>query len=155
MILLFPDVTAWTENERSSFSKKYLEIWYFFQIFWKYGCFKKASTEYDLFVISGKMPFFPKKHGIFFLRRKMKDDPSQEINRSVIFALFGVGATDVVLHPSAKNSQSRSSPTKIHLRVISALDWRFTKSSNNSPYFYGDFYRRFHVLLSSKKKQEA
>ena len=154
MILLFPDVTAWTENERSSFSKKYLEIWYFFQIFWKYGCFKKASTEYDLFVISGKMPFFPKKHGIFFLRRKMKDDPSQEINRSVIFALFGVGATDVVLHPSAKNSQSRSSPTKIHLRVISALDWRFTKSSNNSPYFMETFTGVFMYCFPAKKTKK-
>ena len=61
--------------------------------------------------------------------------------------------TNVTLRPSVKKNQRWSYPAKIHLKVIDVLDWHPRKSSSNSLYFHGDLYRRFHVLLSSKKKK--
>ena len=49
------------ENERWSFPKKYTEIWYFLQIFWKDGLSKKIVLEYGLSCIFRKDNiFFPK-----------------------------------------------------------------------------------------------
>ena len=35
------NLTPWTENKRWSFSKKYTEMWYFLQMSWKDGLFKR------------------------------------------------------------------------------------------------------------------
>ena len=51
-----------------------------------------------------------------------------------------------------KKNQRRSSPEKIHLKVTDILDSHSRKSFNDPLYFYGDLHRRFHILLSSEKK---
>ena len=74
-------LVLWTENERWWFSKKkFMEIWYFPQVFWKYSVSKKISLEYHLSFIIWK--------DVFFFRRKMKDDLSQEIHRNMIFSVY-------------------------------------------------------------------
>ena len=57
----------------------------------------------------------------------------------------------MILHFCQKN-QRRSSLEKIHLKVTDILDSHPRKSFNDSLYFYGDLHRRFHILLSSEKK---
>ena len=49
--LFFPEMWSypWAENEKWFFSKKYMDIWYFLQIFLKDGLFKK---EHDLSCIT-------------------------------------------------------------------------------------------------------
>ena len=59
------DLTTCTENERWSFSKKHMEIWYFLQVFWKDNLFKKTALEHVLSCIICKDGiFFPR---IYFL----------------------------------------------------------------------------------------
>ena len=68
--------------------KKYTEIWYLLQIFWKYGLFKKdcAETWYFLYHLERRY-FFSGKHGIFSLDGKReRGDLSQEIHGNMIFS---------------------------------------------------------------------
>ena len=100
--------------------------------------------------------FSPRKHDIFSLGGK----------RGVIFCMKYVGircfectrtgVTNVAPRFSVKKKNQRwSYPAKIHLKVIEFLDWHPRKSASNSLCFHGDLYRRFHILLSSEKKQET
>ena len=75
---------------RWSFSKKYLEIWYFLQMFWKDGLSKKFAPEHDLFCNIWKdgISFF-QKIWYFFFRRKMKeDDLYQKTRGNMIFSVY-------------------------------------------------------------------
>ena len=128
------DLTPWAENERWSFSKKYMGIWYFLRMFWKDGLFKKIAPEHDLSCIFWKDSIFFLKMWYFFFGQKMKDDLSQEIHGNMIFSLCRV--------PLPKKSY----PAKIHLAVIDTLDWH---------YFHGDHCACFPILLSSDKHQET
>ena len=148
------DLNSWTENERWSFSKKYMEMWYLYQMFWKDGLFKKIALEYDLSCIIWKDGFFPWKH-IFSLDGKLKMIGLKEYMETWYFLCICVGVREVVLRPSAKNIQRQSSPVKMHLKVIETLDWHSRKTSNNSPYLYGGLYRRFGKLIFSEKTQET
>ena len=70
------------------------------------------------------------------------------------------GAISVRPCPSAKKKKKKknqrwSYPTKIHIKVIDVLDWHSRKSPNNSLYFHGGLCKRFHILISSEKKQET
>ena len=103
-------------------------------------------------VLSGKMVFFPKTMIFFpwaeserwsFLRNTWKYDISC-VQVRVLQTWHHV--------PLSKKNQRRAFPAKIHLKVVDVLEWHSRKSSSNSLYFHGDFYRCFHVLLSSEKK---
>ena len=68
-------------------------------------------------ILSGKMIFcFTRKYDIFFFRRKMKDDYSQEIH-GMIFSVYMYKCYkyDITLLPK---NERRSSPEKIHLRYV-------------------------------------
>ena len=69
------------------------------------------------------------------------------------FLCTRTGVTNLVLRPSVKKNQRWSYPAKIHLKVIDVLDWHSRKSSNNSQYFHGDLYRRFHYCSAARKKK--
>ena len=60
------DLTPWTENERWYFSKKYTEIWYFFQTFWKDGLFKKGRARTWSFLYYLERWYFLPENMIFF-----------------------------------------------------------------------------------------
>ena len=52
MIFLFPEnILLFFRHKRKDdlSQKKYLEIWYFLQVFWKDGLFRKLAPEHDLF----------------------------------------------------------------------------------------------------------
>ena len=67
------------------FLKKYKEIWYFLQMFWKDGLLKRIALEYDLSCIIWEDGiFFPK--ACFLIEREMKDDFSREIQGNMIFS---------------------------------------------------------------------
>ena len=67
------------------FLKKYNEIWYFLQMFWKDGLLKRIALEYDLSCIIWEDGiFFPK--ACFLIEREMKDDFSREIQGNTIFS---------------------------------------------------------------------
>ena len=68
--------------------KKYMEIWYFLQMFWKDGLFKKIALEYDLSCLIWKESIFFPENMIFPFGRKMKDDLSQEIEGNMIFSVY-------------------------------------------------------------------
>ena len=59
------DLTPWTENERWSFSKKYVEMWwYFLQMFWKDGLFKNCAGIWSFLYYLERWHFF--SENIFF-----------------------------------------------------------------------------------------
>ena len=127
-------------------------IWYFLQVFWKDGLFKKIAVEHDLSCITWKDGFFFPKIWYFFFGRKMKDDICQETHGNLIFFIYTYRChTHNVTLPCQKLSKMIL-PAKIHPKVIDVLDWRPRRSSSNFLYFYGDIYRRLHILLSSEKK---
>ena len=132
---------------------------------WKYDIFfrcsekmvflKKLHCNMIFLVLSGKMAFFPWKHDIFPVDEKWKMVFLNKYMEIWYFLYIRIDITNMILRPSVKKNQRWSSPAKIHLKVINIPHWCSRKSSNNSLYFYGDLYRRFHILLSSKKNQET
>ena len=98
-----------------------------------------------------------RKGGIFFLKtwhflpgRKMREEGpiSRNTQKHDIFYL-------IFSTPSLrKKNQRRCYPAKIHLKVIDIPDRRPRKSSGHSLYLHGEIYRRFHILLSRKKKKK-
>ena len=157
MIFLFPKnmilhVRRKMKDDLSQ--KKYTEIWYFLQTFWKDGLFKKgrAGTWSFLYYLE-RLYFFPKTW-YFFRGRKVRVTFLKKY-MEIYFLGTCEGVTNVAPRPSVKKNQRWSYPAKIHLKVINVLDWHSRKSSNNSLYFYGDRYRCFHVLFSSEKSQQT
>ena len=102
-------------------------------------------------VLSGKMVLFFRKILYFFFGGKMKDTFSQEIHGNMIFSVYRRKCykyDTTLLQKKAEMIFSRKNTLKgdWHSRSYSR------KSFNDSLYFYGDFYRRFHILLSSGEK---
>ena len=129
--------------------KKYTEIWYLVQIFEKMVFSKRIAPVHDLNCTIWKGGTFSRKHGIFSLDRKReRGDLSQEVHGNMIYSIWYVPRLP------AKKYQRRSYPSKIHLKMIDIPDRHPRKSSSNSLYLDGDLYRRFHILLSSKKKNK-
>ena len=136
-------------------NKKNMKIWYFIQMFWKDGLFREIEREHCLSCIIWKDSiFFSPQMWCFFFGQKMKDNLSQEIRGGTKFLYIPTSATNLTSRPPAKKNQRWSYPAKIHLKVTEILDLHSKKSSNNSLYFYGDLYRRFHTLLSSEKTRK-
>ena len=121
---------------------------YSLQMFWKDGLFKKDCTGAWSFLYHlRRWFFFPPKTRYFFVGRKTTGwSFSRNTRKHDIFYLTCSTA------PCQKH-QRWSYPAKIHLNVFDALDRHSRKGSNNSLYFHGDLYRRFHILLSSQKKK--
>ena len=127
---------------------------------------KKNTQKYDIFfkcsenmvfsirtflALSGKMEFLFPKTWYFFPGRKTREGwPfSRNTRKHDIFYLI------CSTHPCEEKKQRRSCPAKIHLKVIDIPDRHPRKSSSNSLYLHGNLYRRFNILLSSKKNQET
>ena len=72
---LFPKIWSYTLDGKWKmiFLKKYTEIWYFLQAFWKYGLSKRcrAGTWSFLYYLE-RWYFFPRKHDLFSSGRKWK-----------------------------------------------------------------------------------
>ena len=152
----FPKIWSYTLDGKWKmiFLKKYTEIWYFLQTFWKYGLSKgcRAGTWSFLYYLE-RWYFFPKTW-YFFLNRKWETIFLKKY-MEIYFLCAHTGVTNMAPRPSVKKSQRWSYPAKIHLKVIDVLDWHPRESSSNSLYFHGDLYRRFHALLSSEEKQKT
>ena len=122
------------EKTKTKAKQKKMKLWYFLQMFWKDGLFKKSRRNMIFLVLSGKMVFF------------QKDDLSQKIHGNMIFSVYTCkcykhGVTPPVIpHPQPKKNQGWCSPAKIHLRVVEVLDWHPRKNSNNSSVFYSPMY---------------
>ena len=72
--IFFPKIWSYSlvGKWKMIFLKKYMEIWYFLQMFWKNSLFKKIVLEYDLSRIVRKDDiFFSRKH-IFYIDGKWK-----------------------------------------------------------------------------------
>ena len=146
----FPKIWSYlqTENERWSFSKKYTEIWYFPQMFWKDGLFKKDRPgAWSFLHYLERWYFFPKTWYFFPGRKTREEWPfSRNTRKHDIFYL-------ICSTPPCKNkNQRRSYPAKTHLKVIDIPDRHLRKGSSKSLYLHGDPYRHFHILQFSKKK---
>ena len=90
--------------------KKYMEIWYFLQMFWKDGFFKKIVMEYDLSSIIWK-------DGIFFpenkiLGRKWKMIFLKKYMEICFFLYMRTDVTKMMWRPSAKNKSKMIFPQK-------------------------------------------
>ena len=148
IMFLFPenDLTPYTENERWwSFSKKYMEIWYFLQTFWNDGLFKKgrAGTWSFLYYLE-RWYFFP-ENTIFFPWAGGQRRPfSRNTWKYDIF----VWALQTWCHALLPKK------SKMVLSRKNILDCYPRKSPSKSLYFHGDLYGRFHVLPSSEKKNQ-
>ena len=139
MIFLFPEKMILPPARKNT--------QYSLQMFWKDGLFKKDCTGAWSFLYHlRRWFFFPPKTRYFFVGRKTTGwSFSRNTRKHDIFYLTCSTA------PCQKH-QRWSYPAKIHLNVFDALDRHSRKGSNNSLYFRGDLYRRFHILLSSQKK---
>ena len=120
---------------------------------WKMIFFQKKNTrKYDIFLRSSEKKVFSKKKKnraetcsfLYYLGRWYFFPEN-----TIFFPWPGSQRW-----PSSRN-QRWSYPAKIHLKVIDFLDCHPGKSSNNSLYLHRDLYGRFHVMLSSQKKQET
>ena len=127
------DVTPRRKMKENISQKKYTEIWYLLQIYWKYGLFKKdCAGTWNFFTFWKGGIFFSRKHGIFSLDEKReRGDLSQEIYGNMTFSNWYAPL-------QKKKNQRRSYPAKIHLKVIGILDWHPRKSSSNFLYLHGD-----------------
>ena len=127
------------------FSSNFLKRWSFQ---------KGPFWDMIFFVLSGKMVFFSRKHDIFSSGGKWEVIFFKKYMEIWNFLCTRTGVTNVVSRSSAKKNERWSYPAKIHPKVIDVLDWNPRKSSSYSLYFHGDYYRRFHVLLSSEKNSK-
>ena len=118
-------------------------------VFWK-----RAAPEHDFPCIICKDGIFSRKHDIFFMGGKWERPFSRNTWNYGIFCVH-VQVLQTCRHAPLPKKSNMVVPAKIHLKVIDILDWHSRKSSSNSLYLHGDFYRRFHVLLSSKKTQKT
>ena len=154
MIFLFPEnMILLPENEWWSFSKKIHRNMIFSSNVLKRWSFQKGSRRDMIFlVLSEKVVFFFPKTWYFFPGWKMREgDVSQEIQGNMIFSIWYVPRHPPSPFPPRKKNQRRSYPAKTHLKVIDIPDRLPRKNSRNSLHLHGDLYRRFHILLSSKK----
>ena len=130
----------WKNNVRCT--KKHI---FFFLMFWKNNLSKKNALEYDLSCIiwnDGIFHSLDKEWKIIFFKKYMEIWD---------FPYICINITNMTL-PFCQKYQRRSSPEKIHLKMIGIPVWHSRKSSRDSLYFYGDLHRFFHILLSSEKK---
>ena len=85
-ISFFPKIWSYTLGGKWKmiFLKKYTEIWYFLQAFWKYGLSKRcrAGTWSFLYYLE-RWYFFPKTWS-FYPGQKVKDGPSREIHENMM-----------------------------------------------------------------------
>ena len=64
------------------FLKKYMQIWYFLQMFWKDGLFKQTTLEYDFLCIIKKDDIcFSQKHDFFIAENERYTIYGVENNR--------------------------------------------------------------------------
>ena len=158
MISLFPEIMILLLERKM---KDYLSQ----ENTWKYDVFFKCSEKivpsfqkrltspgHDLSCTIWKNDFFFPKTWYFFLGRKMKDDLSQEIYGNMIFSMYLYGCYKRDTTPLCEKSQGWSYLAQIYLQVVDFLDCHSRKSPNNSLYFHGDLYRRFHIYCSPEKK---
>ena len=100
------DLTPWTENERLSFSRKYMEIWCFLQMFRKdCSVFSKRidlTGTWSFLYYLEKWFFFSRKHDIFSLGGKWKMIFLKKYTEIWYSLCTCTGATNVTPHPSAK-----------------------------------------------------
>ena len=152
----FPKIWSYTLDGKWKmiFLKKYTEIWYFLQTFWKYGLSKgcRAGTWSFLYYLE-RWYFFP-KNMIFFPWAESERWPFSGNTWKYDISVYTHGRYKRGTTPLCQKNQRWSYPAKIHLKVIDVLDWHPRKSSSNSLYFHGDLYRHFHLLLSSEKTRK-
>ena len=134
--------------------KKYTEIWYSLQTFWKDDLSKKGHADAWSFLYYLERCLFSPKTWYFFPWQKVRGGFLRKYMEIWHFLCTRTGVTNVAPRLSVKKNQRWSDPAKIYLKVIDVLDWHPRKSSSISLYFHGDLYRRFHALLSSKKKKQ-
>ena len=91
------DLTPRWKMKNDLFQKNYMEIWYFFQMFWKDGLFKKDRVKKDragiwsFLYYLGTWHCFPENMSFFPWmeneRERERDDLSQEIHGNMIFSI--------------------------------------------------------------------
>ena len=82
----FPKIWSYTLDGKWKmiFLKKYTEIWYFLQTFWKNGLFKKDRAGTWSFLYLERWYFFPRKTWSFFPGQELKNVLSQEIHGNMM-----------------------------------------------------------------------
>ena len=116
MIFLFPKnmnlfYRRKTKDDLSR--KKFMEMWYFLQMFRKDGLFKNASLGYDLSCTVWKDSiFFSRKHDIFSLDGKWKMIFLKKHMEIWYFFYIRVDVTNMIICPSAKKIKGDLLPQK-------------------------------------------
>ena len=90
------------------FLKKYLEIWYFLQVFWKDGLSRKFAPEHDHFcnIWRDGIYFFQKTWYFFFGRKMKEDDRYQKTRGKIVFLYIFIGVTSTTLPPKQKHKDA-------------------------------------------------
>ena len=108
----FPKIWSYTLDGKWKiiFFKKYMEIWYFLQTFWKDGLFKKGRARTSLHYLE-RWYFFTEK--IFFSSgRKWEMTFLKKYMEIWYFLCTGTGVRNVVSRPSAKKIKDGLVPQK-------------------------------------------
>ena len=135
------------------FLKKYMEIWYFLQMFWKDGLSKKnlTGTSFSFYYLE-TWYVFTRKYNIFSLDGKWKMIFLKKYMEIWYFLYICINVTNMIL-PFCKKKKSRMIFSR---KNTLTADWHSRSHSrkgfNDFLYFYGDLHRHFHMLLSSEKK---
>ena len=144
------DLTPWQKIKYGLSQKKYTEIWYFLQMFWKDCLFKKDRAGTWSFLHYLEWWYFFPKNMVFFPWAENE----RGMNLLKKYAETWYFLFDMFHAPLRKKNQSRSCPVKIDLKLIGIPDRHPRKNSSNPLYLHGNLYRRFHTLLSSKEKRK-
>ena len=113
---------------------------------------KKLLWNIIFLVLLGKMVFSSWKHDIFSLDGRWKIILLKKYMEIWYFLYIRTGVTSTT---PCQKKQRWSYHAKINLKVIDMLVWHPRKGSGNSLSFYGDLYRRFHILLFGEKNRGA
>ena len=113
MILFFRD-GKWNDLSQ----KKYMEIWFFLQMFWKCGFFKKNPLEWDLFCITKKDGIsFSRKFDIFSIHGKWKMIFLKNAWKYDAFSIFGKDSLSFMKFPFCLKKAKMILSRKIHLKM--------------------------------------
>ena len=138
------------KNKKKRNKQKTRKYDIFFQCPEKMVFSKGITLGYDLSCTICKGGIFSWKHGSFSPdEREMTFLKKYTETWYFLFDVF-----HAPLQKKKKKIKDDPIPQKIHLKVIDTLDQHPRKGSSNSLYFHGDLYSRFHILISSEKKEK-
>ena len=129
---------------------KYIEIWYFLQMFWKDGLSKRNHTGIWSFLYHQEIRHLFLFWCFLHIRKIWYFFFLQTLGYSTVKKIKNILLPKNALKDDI-SSITEKDDTHPRKYDIGTLEWHSTKHSNDSLYFYGEIFGCFHILLSNQK----